>query len=96
MESFDLEHLSDDPEQVVRMRESIREVEARLDAASIDYRFMIQMLGENLPIPTSDAVAIIAAQAIARKMREWDGEDFVIPLMFGVLITRGAIFSDNT
>lgn len=95
MEKFDLENMSDDPVQVAKMRAAVKDIRDRLDNAAIDYRFMMQVFGEDLPLPTAEAVAIIAAQAFMKKLKQWDGEDFTIPLMFGVLITRGGFSYDN-
>lgn len=95
MESFDLEQLFNDPDMIVSARSALRDIHGRLESAEIDYKFAMQMLGEHLPLPTDEAIAIIAANALAKRMREWDQEDFLLPLMFGVLITRGVFSNDH-
>lgn len=93
MDSFDIEQMFQNPEEVLKAREMLAEVSRRLEESKINYRFSWQMLkdgmfGSELSIPTQDALALVIASSYSDLLRRWNGEDFYLPLMFAVLTVR--------
>jgi hypothetical protein len=82
------------PDKVRLAQELLEVVRQRLDEATLNYRFMWQMLGNETELPTADAMTLIVADAYMRAMRAWDGVDPLLPLTFAALTVREVTRND--
>lgn len=83
-----------DPALGQHLKDMYDDIVARFDTASLDYKFMIQMLGDKLPIPTEQALTVIIATRYMQAMRNWDGVDPFLPMTFAYVTMREVLRRD--
>lgn len=88
MAEFDVEDLVPDDAVADKVREMLTFVRQRLEEGELNYRFIFQMLGDSQKLPSKDALAVIIAKGYAEHMRNWDGNDMFLPMMFAELTVR--------
>lgn len=93
MAEFDLADFMS-PEGAEAFHELYNEIVRRMDAASVDYKFLAQMIGGDNPLPNDQALTVIMATRYARAMKEWDGKDPLLPMMFAYLTVREVFRND--
>lgn len=86
-DELDIEALIGDPLLLAKVKSSIEEAKKRVQDTVVNYRFVMQMLPANTPIPSEDLVTIITAKAYAEAIMEWDG-DMILPMVFAVLTMK--------
>lgn len=83
-DEFDIEALIADPAMIARIRSTIGEARQRVKDTVVNYRFVMQMLPGESPLPTDDTMVLIMSKAYAEAIANWKG-DMMLPMVFAVL-----------
>lgn len=93
--TINIEDLLNDPSKADDVRRMFADIDDRIEKSQINYRFMWQMMGEDRELPNQQVLAMIIGSAYAQQMREWDGQDMFLPILFAVLTTREVMRNDH-
>jgi hypothetical protein len=86
---FDINEIIDNPETLAKVKEMIADIDSKLTESQINYRFVIQMIGgDGVRLPTEDVLTVFIAKTYADKMRQWDGSDMYLPMLFARLTVK--------
>lgn len=87
-EEFNLEDLL--PTDAVRetVMQMLVQVDRKIAESTVNYKFMMQMIGETQTLPSADVLTMIVAKRYADALRDWDGEDMYLPFLFARLTVK--------
>jgi ArsR family metal-binding transcriptional regulator len=71
-----------------KVKALILEVEDRIGEASLNYKFTMQMIGDEQQLPSADILTLIIAKRYAEHMNQWDGTDMFLPFLFARLTVK--------
>lgn len=92
---MEIEDLLKDPSRAEQVRELFADIDRRIDESSTNYRFVMQMIGEHADLPNKQVLALIIAASYVECMRNWDGQDMFLPVLFAELTVRQVMKDDH-
>lgn len=85
MTEFNLDDLIPRGEELEVLKKCLAEVDFKIDETVVNYKFVMQMVGEDSPVPSKDVLTFMIAKRYALAMKEWDGSDLYLPFLFARL-----------
>lgn len=87
-EEFSLEKLLPPGVMLDSVKDMLKGVDAKIEESATNYKFLMQMIGEDTEIPSADVLTLIIAQRYALHMMDWNQSDLYLPFLFARLTVK--------